>query len=105
MRTSAPRARFTGYQLDSGYAEQTVADERFCYPLPAGYADLEVAPLLCAGLIGYRSLRLAGRAAGSGSTASARPRTSLYRSRATADSGCSRSCGQGTTRPRASRSA
>jgi propanol-preferring alcohol dehydrogenase len=55
-----PRARFTGYQLDGGYAEETVADERFCYPLPSGYGDLEVAPLLCAGLIGYRSLRMAG---------------------------------------------
>jgi propanol-preferring alcohol dehydrogenase len=55
-----PRARFTGYQVDGGYAEQAVADERYCYPLPAGYTDLEVAPLLCAGLIGYRSLRLAG---------------------------------------------
>jgi propanol-preferring alcohol dehydrogenase len=55
-----PNARFTGYTLDGGYAEETVADERFCYPLPAEYGDLEVAPLLCAGLIGYRSLRLAG---------------------------------------------
>jgi propanol-preferring alcohol dehydrogenase len=55
-----PRARFTGYQVDGGYAEQAVADEAFCYPLPAEYTDLEVAPLLCAGLIGYRSLRLAG---------------------------------------------
>jgi propanol-preferring alcohol dehydrogenase len=55
-----PRARFTGYQLDGGYAEEAVADERFCHSLPAGYGDLEVAPLLCAGLIGYRSLRLAG---------------------------------------------
>jgi len=55
-----PRARFTGYQVDGGYAEQAAADERYCYPLPASYSDLEVAPLLCAGLIGYRSLRLAG---------------------------------------------
>jgi alcohol dehydrogenase, propanol-preferring len=55
-----PRARFTGYTLDGGYAEEAVADERYCYPLPAGYGDLEVAPLLCAGLIGYRSLRMAG---------------------------------------------
>ncbi len=57
-----PRGRFTGYTLDGGYAEQAVADEAFCYPLPAGYTDLEVAPLLCAGLIGYRCLRLAGPA-------------------------------------------
>jgi propanol-preferring alcohol dehydrogenase len=54
------RARFTGYNLDGGYAEQLVADERFCLPLPEGTADLEAAPLLCAGLIGYRALRLAG---------------------------------------------
>jgi propanol-preferring alcohol dehydrogenase len=55
-------ARFTGYDLDGGYAELCVADERFCFALPAGYADHETAPLLCAGLIGYRSLRLAGDA-------------------------------------------
>jgi propanol-preferring alcohol dehydrogenase len=55
-------ARFTGYQLDGGYAERTVADERFCFPLPEGFSDVEAAPLLCAGLIGYRSLRLAGDA-------------------------------------------
>ena len=53
-------ARFTGYQLDGGYAELAVADERFCFPIPDGYPDLQAAPLLCAGLIGYRSLRLAG---------------------------------------------
>lgn len=56
------RARFTGYQLDGGYAELAAADERFCFPVPAGYDDLQAAPLLCAGLIGYRSLRLAGDA-------------------------------------------
>jgi propanol-preferring alcohol dehydrogenase len=55
-------AKFTGYQLDGGYAERMVADERFCFPLPEGYPDLQAAPLLCAGLIGYRSLRLAGDA-------------------------------------------
>ncbi len=54
--------RFTGYQLDGGYAERVVADERFCFPIPDGYADLAAAPLLCAGLIGYRALRLAGDA-------------------------------------------
>jgi alcohol dehydrogenase, propanol-preferring len=54
------RARFTGYQLDGGYAELVVADERFCFPLPEPYPDLQAAPLLCAGLIGYRALRLAG---------------------------------------------
>jgi propanol-preferring alcohol dehydrogenase len=56
------RARFTGYDLDGGYAELAVADERFCLPLPEGYPDEQVAPLLCAGLIGYRALRLVGDA-------------------------------------------
>jgi alcohol dehydrogenase, propanol-preferring len=55
-------ARFTGYDIDGGYAERAVADERFCFPLPDGYEDLNVAPLLCAGLIGHRTLRLAGDA-------------------------------------------
>lgn len=55
-------ARFTGYQLPGGFAEHTVADARFCFPLPEGYPDHQAAPLLCAGLIGYRSLRLAGDA-------------------------------------------
>ncbi|HLM08276.1 MAG TPA: zinc-dependent alcohol dehydrogenase family protein [Thermoleophilaceae bacterium] len=55
-------ARFTGYDIDGGYAERTVADERFCFPLPDGYEDLQAAPLLCAGLIGHRTLRLAGDA-------------------------------------------
>jgi alcohol dehydrogenase, propanol-preferring len=55
-------ARFTGYNLDGGYAECAVADERFCFQIPEGYSDLHAAPLLCAGLIGYRSLRLAGDA-------------------------------------------
>jgi alcohol dehydrogenase, propanol-preferring len=56
------RARFTGYDLDGGYAELAVADERFCFPIPAGYPDEQAAPLLCAGLIGYRALRLVGNA-------------------------------------------
>jgi len=56
------RARFTGYQLDGGYAELAVADERYCVPLPDGFGDEVAAPLLCAGLIGYRALRLAGDA-------------------------------------------
>src|SRR5215207_2015935 len=55
-------ARFTGYQIDGGYAEHTVADHRFCFPVPDGYPDLQAAPLLCAGLIGYRALRMAGDA-------------------------------------------
>jgi len=53
-------ARFTGYHLDGGYAELAVADARFCFPIPAGTPDLQAAPLLCAGLIGFRALRLAG---------------------------------------------
>jgi alcohol dehydrogenase, propanol-preferring len=53
-------AKFTGYDLDGGYAERAVADERFCFPIPGDFADDHAAPLLCAGLIGYRSLRLAG---------------------------------------------
>ena len=55
-------AQFTGYHRDGGYAEAAVADARFCFPLPEGYPDLQAAPLLCAGLIGYRSLRMAGDA-------------------------------------------
>jgi propanol-preferring alcohol dehydrogenase len=55
-------ARFTGYHIDGGYAEYAVADARFCFPLPPGLDDVAAAPLLCAGLIGYRALRLAGAA-------------------------------------------
>jgi propanol-preferring alcohol dehydrogenase len=53
-------ARFTGYHLDGGYAERAVADARYCFPIPSGYPDRQAAPLLCAGLIGFRALRLAG---------------------------------------------
>jgi propanol-preferring alcohol dehydrogenase len=56
------RAQFTGYDRDGGYAELAVADERYCLPLPDGFGDVDAAPLLCAGLIGYRALRLAGDA-------------------------------------------
>src|ERR1700704_851864 len=56
------RARFTGYQIDGGFAEETVADERYCLRLPESFSDLQVAPLLCAGLIGYRSLKMTGDA-------------------------------------------
>ena len=55
-------ARFTGYQIDGGYAEYVAADHSFCFPIPEGYPDLQAAPLLCAGLIGYRSLRATGDA-------------------------------------------
>ncbi len=51
---------FTGYTLDGGYAEYALADSRYCLPIPASYSDANAAPLLCAGLIGYRSLRKAG---------------------------------------------
>jgi len=54
------RARFTGYTIDGGYADYTVGDQRFCFPIPDSYGDAEAAPLLCAGLIGYRSLVKAG---------------------------------------------
>jgi propanol-preferring alcohol dehydrogenase len=57
-----PNARFTGRDIDGGYAEYTVADERFCFPIPPSYSDEQAAPLLCAGLIGYRALRMAGEA-------------------------------------------
>jgi propanol-preferring alcohol dehydrogenase len=53
-------ARFTGYQIDGGYAERAVADARFCLPIPAGFPDLQAAPLLCAGLIGWRCLKMTG---------------------------------------------
>ncbi len=56
------RAGFTGYQLDGGYAESMLVDQRYCFPISGDYSDLEAAPLLCAGLIGYRSLRKAGEA-------------------------------------------
>jgi propanol-preferring alcohol dehydrogenase len=57
-----PNARFTGRDVDGGYAQYTVADERFCFPIPEGYPGLQAAPLLCAGLIGYRCLRMCGDA-------------------------------------------
>jgi alcohol dehydrogenase, propanol-preferring len=57
-----PQARYTGYQLNGGYAEYAVADASFCFPVPAKYDDAHAAPLLCAGLIGYRAYRLAGPA-------------------------------------------
>lgn len=55
-------AQFTGYQIDGGYADYTVADQRYCFPIVGNYSDAEAAPLLCAGLIGYRALRMAGDA-------------------------------------------
>ena len=55
-------ARFTGYQIDGGYAELTVADQRYCFAIDPRWGDVEAAPLMCAGLIGYRTLRMAGDA-------------------------------------------
>jgi propanol-preferring alcohol dehydrogenase len=57
-----PNAQFTGRDIDGGYAEYTVADERYCFPIPDSYGDEQAAPLLCAGLIGYRALRMCGDA-------------------------------------------
>jgi propanol-preferring alcohol dehydrogenase len=57
-----PHARFTGRDIDGGFAEYTVADARFCLPIPASYSDEQAAPLMCAGLIGYRALRMCGDA-------------------------------------------
>jgi propanol-preferring alcohol dehydrogenase len=56
------KARYTGYQINGGFAELCVADERFCFPIPEGYPDIQAAPLLCAGLIGYRAYRMTGDA-------------------------------------------
>ena len=79
------RARFTGYTIDGGYAQQAVADARFCFPIPEGYPDLQAAPLLCAGLIGYRALSLAGDAG----------RVGLYGFGAAAHIICQVACWQG----------
>jgi propanol-preferring alcohol dehydrogenase len=57
-----PNARFTGRDIDGGFAQYTVADERFCFPIPDGYSDEQASPLMCAGLIGYRALRMCGDA-------------------------------------------
>jgi propanol-preferring alcohol dehydrogenase len=80
------KAQFTGYQLDGGYAELVVADERFCFPIPDSFSDSEAAPLLCAGLIGYRSLKLAGDAVrlgifGFGAAAHLVAQTALFQKR------------------------
>jgi alcohol dehydrogenase, propanol-preferring len=64
LENLCPRARFTGYHADGGYAEALSVPEAFAYRLPANFSDLEAAPLLCAGIIGYRSLRLSGAARG-----------------------------------------
>jgi propanol-preferring alcohol dehydrogenase len=93
------RARFTGCDIDGGFAEYALADERFCFKIPDGYPDVQAAPLLCAGLIGYRSLRMCGDARRSASTASAPPRTSSCRSRGRRIARCSRSPAPATGGP------
>ena len=60
------QARYTGYQIDGGFAEYTLADARYCFPIPDGYTDAGAAPLLCAGLIGYRSYRMCGNVVSNG---------------------------------------
>ena len=98
------RARFTGRDIDGGYAEFAVADERFCFDLPADADPLQLAPLLCGGLIGHRALRLAGDGrAARASTASAPPRTSSARWRWPRGGACSRSPARRTLRLRSSR--
>src|SRR6267378_2096112 len=97
------RARFTGYQIDGGYAELTVADERYCFAIDPSYGDIEAAPLMCAGLIGYRTLRMAGDARRVGSTASAPPRTSWRKWRAIRAGACSPLLAPATWRRRISR--
>ncbi|GAB1718600.1 MAG: Zinc-containing alcohol dehydrogenase superfamily [Nitrosospira sp.] len=62
MENLCPKARFTGYQINGGYAGYTVADARYCFRIPDIYSDVEAAPLLCAGLIGYRALKMTGEA-------------------------------------------
>jgi propanol-preferring alcohol dehydrogenase len=62
MENLCDNARFTGYDIDGGYAEYTVADERYCFSIPKGFSDPEASPLLCAGLIGYRSFVMTGEA-------------------------------------------
>jgi len=77
------RAGFTGYTIDGGYAEHTVADQRFCFPIPSLYSDAQAAPLLCAGLIGYRSLVKAGNGKRLGIYGFGRRLTLLFKSRVT----------------------
>jgi propanol-preferring alcohol dehydrogenase len=81
-----PRGRYTGYQINGGYAEYAIADASFCFPLPEKYDDAHVAPLLCAGLIGYRAYRMAGPGAriglyGFGAAAHIITQVALYQNR------------------------
>src|SRR5215204_5647987 len=92
------RALFTGYTIDGGFADEAVADARYCLPLPDGPSDEELAPLLCAGLIGYRALRMAGEGEASACTGSAPRRTSSRSSPSPRADASSRSRGRETTR-------
>ena len=87
------RPLFTGFTRDGGFATATIADARFAFPLGEAGSDVAIAPLLCAGLIGWRSLVIAGDGRSSGCTASAPPRTSSPRSRVGRGDRCSRSPG------------
>src|SRR6516165_8251040 len=89
-------ARFTGYQINGGYASYTLADARYCFLLPENYSDAEAAPLLCAGLIGYRSLKMSGDAARLGVYGSAQRLISWRRWRAIRGARSLPSPGQGT---------
>jgi propanol-preferring alcohol dehydrogenase len=100
-----PRASFTGFSRDGGYASSAIADARYCFPLPDGYDDVAAAPLLCAGLIGARTLRLAGEAERVGIYGFGAAGHLWRRSRGRADSACSPSPGRATPRRSASRGA
>ena len=97
------KARFTGYHVDGGYAEYVVAEQDYCLRLPADLDDLHAAPLLCAGLIGYRSLTMTGARAASVSTGSAPRLISSRRSPASRAVSATLSCGRATTQPRSLR--
>ncbi len=102
-REPLPNARFTGRDIDGGYAEYAVADERYCFPIPPATPSEQAAPLLCAGLIGYRALRMAATRGVWASTASATPRTSSRQVAAGRAGECSPSPGPATRRRRTSR--
>ena len=94
------RARFTGLDLDGGYATRAVADARYAFALPEGFGDLEAAPLLCAGLIGHRALRMTGDAAAPRALRLRRQRAHRLPGRAATRAGASSPSRAPTTRPR-----
>ncbi len=97
-------ARFTGYQRDGGYAQQAVADARYCFPIPEGYPDDQAAPLLCVGLIGYRSLAMTGEAERLGLYGFGAAAHIVVQVAATKAGASSLSLGRATARPKSSRS-